>query len=277
VPSSSSVASGINIGILKVHGNAAQITQGHRPSHYHALTDSTPYHLLTIDYRGFGLSTGTPTERGLILDAVASVRWAVEIAGVHPSRIVLMGQSLGTAVTCGVAEALLCGQEGDDEGFHVKEDFAGIVLVAGFSSLPRMLGGYAIAGWVPVLRPLKVWPRLYESIVGRLVDKWDSAVRLRRVVSEVRKRKGRLRLSLVHAKDDWDIPCKEDDTLFEQAIKGLVEEAEAGERVLSAEELGREKTKRMVIKGKDAFLVTWREGDVVVRQELFPYGGESFL
>jgi len=270
------VASRIDSDILKVHGNAAQITQGHRPAHYHALTDSTPYHLLTIDYRGFGLSTGTPTERGLILDAVAAVRWAVEVAGVHPSRIVLMGQSLGTAVTCGVAETLLCGQEGDDKGFQVKEDFAGIVLVAGFSSLPRMLGGYAIAGWVPVLRPLKIWPWLYERIVDRLVDKWESAARLRRVVNDVTKRKGRLRLSLVHAKDDWDIPCKEDDALFEQAIRGLVE-VEAEERVLSAEELGREKSKRMVVKGKDAFVVTWREGDVAVRQELFPYGGESSL
>ncbi|KAG7293940.1 hypothetical protein NEMBOFW57_004001 [Staphylotrichum longicolle] len=119
--------------IISFHGNAAQLTQGFRPWHYHSLTSlHSRYHLLTLDYRGFGLSTGSPTEPGLIRDAEAAVHWAVRTAGVPPSRIVLLGHSLGTAVAAAAAEAFTLRQ-----GW----DFAGVVLVAGFSSLPDMLSG----------------------------------------------------------------------------------------------------------------------------------------
>ncbi|KAL2163343.1 hypothetical protein VTH06DRAFT_5400 [Thermothelomyces fergusii] len=246
---------------LLLHGNAAQLTQGRRPAHYHSLTSlHSPYHLLTLDYRGFGLSSGTPTERGLILDAAAAVRWAVETAGVPPSRIVLVGHSLGTAVAAAAAER-----------FTLREgwDFAGVVLVAGFGSLPEMLSGYAIAGWLPVLRPLTWWPWLLDRLMARVADRWDSAGRWRDVVRAVRERGGRLRLSLVHAKDDWDIPSHESDKLFRAAVEGLVGDGMEGEQFEA------EKRKRMVVKGKNSFTATWQEGDVVVRQELFPYGGHN--
>jgi hypothetical protein len=42
---------------------------------------------------------------------------------------------------------------------------------------------------------------------------------------------------------------------------------------MDGEEFEVEKKKRMVVRGKDSFVATWREGDVVVRQELFPHGG----
>ncbi|KAL2133813.1 hypothetical protein VTI74DRAFT_1619 [Chaetomium olivicolor] len=245
--------------IITFHGNAAQLTQGYRPSHYHTLTSHTPYHVLALDYRGFGLSSGTPTEAGLVLDAKAAVDWAVSAAGVHPSRIVLLGHSLGTAVAAAASEH-----------FTLREgmDFAGVVLVAGFSSLPEMLSGYAIAGWLPVLRPLTWWPWLLKVVMGRVVDTWDSASRWREVVRGVKGRAGRLRLSLVHARNDWDIPCREGDRLFKAAVEGL-----AGE--MESEEFEGEKKRRMIVKGKGSFLATWREGDVVVRQELFPHGGHN--
>lgn len=229
-----------------------------------------------MDYRGFGRSSGAPTEHGLILDAAAAVGWAVRTARVPPERIVLLGQSLGTAVAAGAAE-LFCtahqrrqDEDGDGEAEETEEgmDFAGVVLVAGFSSLPKMLSGYAIAGWVPVLRPLTWWPWLLGKVVGRVVDKWESADRLAAVVKAVRQRGGRLRLSLVHARNDWDIPCHEDDLLFRAAVRGLVD----GE--MDEEEFKREKDARTVMRGKDSFVATWKEGGVVVRQELFPYGGE---
>jgi pimeloyl-ACP methyl ester carboxylesterase len=243
---------------LPVHGNAAQLTQGYRPAHYHSLTSlHSPYHLLTLDYRGFGLSTGSPTEQGLILDAEAAINWAVNTAGIPPSRIVLVGHSLGTAVASAASELFTQ---------HAGWDFAGVVLVAGFSSLPEMLSGYSIAGWVPVLRPLTWWPWLLRKVMGRVVDKWNSAGRWKNIVGAVRARGGRLRLSLVHAKNDWDIPCHEDDKMFRAAVEGLVGDIE-GERFEV------EKKRRTVVRGKDSFRATWREGDVVVRQELFPHGG----
>ncbi|KAK5004087.1 hypothetical protein LTR28_009360, partial [Elasticomyces elasticus] len=70
---------------------------------YRSLTGIPNTHVLTIDYRGFGLSTGSPTEAGLITDGVALVNWVIDVAGIPPDRIVILGQSLGTAVASAVA------------------------------------------------------------------------------------------------------------------------------------------------------------------------------
>ena len=61
--------------------------------------------LLALCYRGYGGSTGTPTEDGLIRDAVAAYDFAR--ARYPAERIVLFGESLGTAV----AVALAAGHE----------------------------------------------------------------------------------------------------------------------------------------------------------------------
>lgn len=217
--------------------------------------------MLAIDYRGFGHSTGKPNEAGLILDAAAAVDWAMHVAGVGSDRIVLLGQSLGTAVAAAAAERYAA------EGV----DFAGVVLVSGFSSLPAMLADYAIAGYVPVLRPLKLWPWLLRFVLRFMADRWPSADRLGEMVRVVKGRGGRLRLGLVHAKNDWDIPCHEDDRLFAAAVSGTVDDPDG----IDPEILAEEKDKRTVDKGKSAFVTTWRDGDIEIRQELFPYGGES--
>ena len=57
--------------------------------------------LLALCYRGFGGSTGKPTEDGLIRDAVAAYDFAR--ARYPAKRIVLFGESLGTGVAVGLA------------------------------------------------------------------------------------------------------------------------------------------------------------------------------
>ena len=194
------------------------------------------------------------------MDASAAVDWAISEASIPADRIVLLGQSLGTAVATAVAERYA--QRG--------VDFAGVVLVSGFSSLPTMLSEYAIVGFVPVLRPLKIWPWFLRLVLARLVDKWQSAERLGKLVRAVKSRGGRLRLSLVHAKNDWDIPCSEDDKLFAAAVGGTVDDPAA----LSDDALAREKQQRTTDRGKGAFVATWEDGGIEIRQELFPFGGE---
>jgi len=56
--------------------------------------------LLAIDYRGYGGSTGTPTERGLIEDGRAAYAF---VAARYPGRIALWGESLGTGVAIALA------------------------------------------------------------------------------------------------------------------------------------------------------------------------------
>ncbi|KAK5657436.1 hypothetical protein OQA88_3008 [Cercophora sp. LCS_1] len=240
-----------------LHGNAGHIAQAIRPTSYHALTDTSPHHILAIDYRGFGHSSGSPTEKGLIIDACTAINFALNTAKIPPSRIVLLGQSLGTAVASGAAE------------YFAKEgiDFAGVVLVAGFSSLPTMLSRYSIAGYVPVLAPFRATPWLLKQLMKRIVDKWETAERWREVVGMVRERGGRLNLQLVHARNDWDIPAHEDDKIFEKAVRGLVGETE-----------GFEEEKKRRAKEREGWRSTvWMEGGVTVRQELVPYGGHNDL
>lgn len=69
-----------------------------------ALSLSTSVVLTAIySYRGFGHSTGAPTETGLIVDGVALVSWIVSVCNIPPERIVIYGHSLGTAVSAAVA------------------------------------------------------------------------------------------------------------------------------------------------------------------------------
>ena len=56
--------------------------------------------LVGVSYRGYGGSTGTPTEEGLIEDARAAYAFAAER---DPGRIALWGESLGTGVAVALA------------------------------------------------------------------------------------------------------------------------------------------------------------------------------
>jgi len=56
--------------------------------------------LLAVSYRGYGGSTGRPTETGLIEDARAAYAYAAER---YPGRIVLWGESLGSGVAIALA------------------------------------------------------------------------------------------------------------------------------------------------------------------------------
>ena len=57
---------------------------------------------LAIDYRGYGGSTGSPTESGLILDGETAYAEARSL-GYSPPRLVVIGESLGSGVAVAVA------------------------------------------------------------------------------------------------------------------------------------------------------------------------------
>ncbi|KAK9779829.1 putative Alpha/Beta hydrolase protein [Seiridium cardinale] len=243
--------------VVLFHGNAGHIAQAIRPDSYHTLTDGSNYHVIAIDYRGFGKSTGTPSEAGLINDGAAAVNWVMNVAKVPSSRIVIMGQSLGTAVTSGVAEHFAM------QGV----EFAGVILVAGFSNLPTLLSRYTAAGYIPVLSPLRSIPPLLRFFQSFVTEKWYSADRLATVVGLTRTR---LRLTLIHAKNDYEIPYSETDTLFKTAATSLFGTE------LDDEDFAEWKRERTVLR-KDGTYVAVAQGghDVVIREELVPYGGHN--
>jgi fermentation-respiration switch protein FrsA (DUF1100 family) len=59
--------------------------------------------VLLFDYRGYGGNPGRPTEQGLAADARAAQAWLVAQPDVDPRRLVYFGESLGAAVTIGLA------------------------------------------------------------------------------------------------------------------------------------------------------------------------------
>jgi len=86
--------------VLFFHGNAGNIS--HRLDYllmFHRLRHST----LIVDYRGYGRSTGTPSEEGTYRDAAAAWRWLTATRGVLPEQIVVYGESLGAAVASWLA------------------------------------------------------------------------------------------------------------------------------------------------------------------------------
>src|SRR5258705_359190 len=68
-------------------------------SPYHYLrTSRLGANMLIIDYRGFGDSSGTPSETGLVTDAKAAFDWLIS-NGKKAEDILIMGHSLGTGVS----------------------------------------------------------------------------------------------------------------------------------------------------------------------------------
>lgn len=64
------------------------------------------YRVLAVDYRGYGRSTGSPTEEGLYLDAEATVRHAAR--GRSPQRpLVFWGRSLGATVAASATRVVM--------------------------------------------------------------------------------------------------------------------------------------------------------------------------
>jgi fermentation-respiration switch protein FrsA (DUF1100 family) len=84
--------------ILYFHGNGASLRW--RADRYRALTaDGTG--LIALSYRGYGGSSGRPTEAGLINDALAA--YAFAIVRYQAARIALWGESLGSGVAVALA------------------------------------------------------------------------------------------------------------------------------------------------------------------------------
>jgi pimeloyl-ACP methyl ester carboxylesterase len=54
------------------------------------------YGVLTLDYRGYGMSSGKPTEKGMYADVNTALKW-LQSKGLSNERLVIYGYSLGSA------------------------------------------------------------------------------------------------------------------------------------------------------------------------------------
>lgn len=90
--------------VLYFHGNGGALAW--RAERFRQLTaDGTG--LVALSYRGYGGSTGSPTEAGLLADARAAYEFTV--ARYPAQRIALWGESLGSGVAVAIASELPVG------------------------------------------------------------------------------------------------------------------------------------------------------------------------
>ena len=123
-------AEGTERTILFCHGNAGNIS--------HRLDTLKMFHelglnCLIVDYRGYGKSTGRPTEMGTKIDILAGFQWLIEEKGTRSEEIILFGRSLGGSIAAMIAKDV---------------DPGGLVLESVFTSFDDVGAHYY--PWLPV-------------------------------------------------------------------------------------------------------------------------------
>ena len=151
--------------------------------------------LIALSYRGYGGSSGRPTEMGLVEDAAAA--YAFVIARYPAERIVLWGESLGSAIALALA---------------AEKPVGHIVLEAPFTSAADV--GARYLWFLPV--------RLF------LKDQFRSDLRIGKVTAPV---------LVVHGEDDAIVPVTLGERLYSliRAPKRFVRIAGAGHNDLGAQ------------------------------------------
>lgn len=106
--------------LLYLHGNGGNI--GHRLDPI-AVFHRLGLNILIIDYRGYGDSSGKPSEEGTYQDALAAWDYLTQEKRHMPDRIVLFGESLGGSIAARLA---------------ARQTPAGLVIYASFTSAPEL-------------------------------------------------------------------------------------------------------------------------------------------
>jgi fermentation-respiration switch protein FrsA (DUF1100 family) len=159
--------------VLYFHGNGGALR--HRVDRYRALTqDGTG--LVLLSYRGYGGSSGRPSERGLIEDARAAYTFATQR---HPeARLVVWGESLGSGVAVAIAAEKAA-----------EKKVARVVLEAPFASAVSV--AVSVYPFVPVRFLMK--------------DQFRSDLRIRNVTAPV---------LIVHGDRDTVVPIESGEQLY---------------------------------------------------------------
>ena len=221
--------------LIYFHGNSATLAQERRTIEYRSYSAgaSEKMFVLAFDYRGFGISTGDPSESGLLTDLDTR-----EPAG----SIIALTAALdgGEAVVSGIAHRYAT---------NLGIEFAGLILCAAFTNAGNAFSSYSIGGIVPVLAPVKVFPAFQAWFARRMVDTWRSDDRLATMARKSIKAHNivglsqefsdiqissdpsvpilmtwpgtcsRFKLVLVHAESDQTMPWHETESLFQSTLR----------------------------------------------------------
>ncbi|MDA0989962.1 MAG: alpha/beta hydrolase [Verrucomicrobia bacterium] len=160
--------------LIFCHGNAGNI--GDRVGSIRTFHD-LELAVLIFDYRGYGTSSGKPSEAGTYADAMAAWRYLADERGVTPNRVLIFGRSLGGAIAAQLAEAITPGA---------------LVLESSFTSVPDMA------------------KRLFPYLPARLLTRYryNTVERLARINCPT---------LIAHSRQDGTIPFEHGQRLFAAA------------------------------------------------------------
>ena len=160
--------------LLWCHGNAGNLI--HRLENLGELY-RLGLSVFIFDYRGYGRSSGKPSEEGLYQDALAAYGYLTETRGVKPERLVLFGRSLGAAIAAELAS-------------HTQP--GALIIESAFTSAPNMAA--QLYPWLPVR-----WMSRYR---------YDTQSSLEAITCP---------LLVIHSREDDLIPYAQGEQLFAHA------------------------------------------------------------
>ncbi|KAH9950624.1 Alpha/Beta hydrolase protein [Amylocystis lapponica] len=187
--------------VLYLHGAAGTRATNWRIQHYSTWTSRMRVNMFVIDYRGFGDSTGTPTEDGLASDAYAAWDWLMA-HGARPEDVLVVGHSLGT----GIASKLVARLARE----NVKP--RGVALLAPFSSVTTLVETYDVLGF-PILQPLQSFAWSRKLMTKLVVDAFDTLS----IIQEFN-----VPTLIAHSRDDLDVPHSHSRTLLDRLLDPLL-------------------------------------------------------
>ncbi|XP_053191073.1 lysophosphatidylserine lipase ABHD12-like [Scomber japonicus] len=136
--------------IIYLHGNGGTRAYHHRLGLVKILS-AAGYHVLSIDYRGYGDSTGEPSEAGLTTDALYLYNWVKKQSG--GSLVCLWGHSLGSGVATNTAVKV------QEQGSVVDA----VILSGPFTSIGEVVLSH------PLTKMYKFLPG-FESLVWNILE-----------------------------------------------------------------------------------------------------------
>jgi pimeloyl-ACP methyl ester carboxylesterase len=81
--------------IVFFHGNGGNLSDR---SELFATLYRRGFQVLAVDWRGYGRSTGSPSEQGLYTDGRATWTYVTETLGIPPDQVIIHGRSLGGGI-----------------------------------------------------------------------------------------------------------------------------------------------------------------------------------
>ncbi|XP_009288174.1 PREDICTED: protein ABHD12B [Aptenodytes forsteri] len=179
--------------IIYLHGNGGTRAASHRVQFLKAM-GAADFHILALDYRGYGDSSGHPTESGFPTDVLALYDWAKARSG--NSSILFWGHSLGTGIATNVARKLQ-----EDRGVQVDA----VVLESPYTNIREA------AAHIPITKIYRQFPGFEYLILdslalGNMFFHSDENVKVLACP-----------LLILHAEDDAVLPPHLGRKLFETA------------------------------------------------------------